>query len=711
MRRKFQHDALLILIICSWIPVAIAAALILVQMRSYRQIDEARVEGRLNQAKASLNSHLLGVEAAAEILLASRELNEFFFVTESIRPMTRNRLYARTSLLKKKASDISAFTVVNRASEALFSAPVSDIKKLPRVSPDHYGFSLIDQNTLRYYRPIEYDDQEFPGPAAKLRGFLILDIDLRSWRSSLGDTVKINKISKQPSIFGIDLEIVDNDAVSPGQYLPYLLVLLIVLAFTTMVGLHLTRSRIVKPITNLTDYVRQQMDTTPGSTQHHELAVLKESFETYIRYEKELQAKLLQQSTLAAIGRTTQMLAHDVRKPFSMLTTFLHLTRNAKDQADFNSLRRRLVPEIDKAVISVQGLIRDIMEVGSNRKPDKEIVHLSSLIQTTLYEAFRIKPRRDIKFRYALNHRQALYVDPIKASRVFSNITSNALEAMRSGGEIWFQTREMDNRSPRMMEITIGNSHSFVPKKKRDQIFDLFFTEGKQGGVGLGLAIVKKLVIDHDGEIKCESSEKRGTEFIFTLPMTDAISEDVTESLPSASDEIVSALEAMGHQSVELSKSNDNETRLAGRIIDIVRQLGRPVKVLIADDESLYQRVLESYIEELPLKPHVQLAFTQSAEKALEILGNECFDVVIMDVNFGKGKLNGFEAVKRLREQGNRATICTHSNHGVLEYQSRAIESGSNVFMLKPMSKAHLLDLIHSTVTEHASSRSSPELM
>lgn len=697
MRRRFRHDALLILLICSWVPVAIAAALILVQVSQ----SHAR---RLDQAKIALNGELLGIEAAAEILLASRELNDFMTVDESVRLMTGNLLYGRAASLKKKAPAISSFEIVDNASGTIFSFPAPRRKTYSLDGANSYGFSLIDQNTLRYYRPLEYDDQEFPKPAATLKGFLVLEIDLSSWRNSLGGAANINKISSQPSLAGIDLEFTDDGAGSPWQYVPHLLVLVVVLVLATMVGLYLMRAWIVTPVTQLTRYVGQQMGRAPGDTQHHELTVLKESFETYVRYEGELKAKLLQQSTLAAIGRTTQMLAHDVRKPFAMLKSLLHLIRGAKNRTDVDTMTGRFIPEIDKAMLSVEGLIRDIMEVGSNKKPNQEVVHLSSLIQSSLYDTFRTHPRRDIKLRYAFNHRHALYVDPPKTSRVFANISSNAIEAIDGAGELWFETRELGNRSPPMVEIVIGNSHSFIPEDRREQIFEAFFTQGKRGGTGLGLAIVKKLIVDHGGEISCRSSLDRGTEFVFTLPVADVLSDNVAHELPASSDQIIGEIQNVEPNREEASSIQADEAKLVERIVEMAKQTEQRIAVLVADDEPLYRRMLESHAGEPALKPHVQLMFADSAEQALELAADSRFDVIIMDVNFGKDRLDGFDAVQRLRADGSQAYICVHSNHGILAYQSRAIESGANLFMLKPMTRTHLLTLIYSTIQERAPS-------
>lgn len=693
MRRRLWHDALLVLLFCSWIPVVIAAALILIQISQTHA-------SRLDQAKITLNSQLLGVEAAADILLASRELNNFVLVDESVRLIAGNLLYGRISLLKEKAPFISSFAILDKTSTTTFSMPTAGDKKYSYDSTQHDGFSLIDQNTLRYYRSIKYDDQEFPGPAARLKGFIVLEIDLIPWRNSSGGTITIHKISSRPSIAGIDLEIADDSAGNTWQYASHLLVLVVVLLLATVVGLYFMRSRIVKPITGLTHYVRQQMGRAPDCTPQHEFAVLKESFETYVRYESELKAKLLQQSTLAAIGRTTQMLAHDVRKPFSMLKGLLHLTRVAKDPADTGALVGKFIPEIDKAMVSVEGLIRDIMEVGSNKKPNQEAVHLSSLIQTTLYDVFRSHAGGDIKFRYAFNHRHALYVDPLKASRVFTNITSNAIEAAGDKGEMWFESREQDNQSPSMIEIVIGNSGSFIPEDRRERVFDAFFTEGKRGGTGLGLAIVKKLVADHGGEISCRSSKAIGTEFVFTLPAADLLSEGLAQGLPASSSEIIKALQDTRSAHAEPSSELANEARLVDRIVDTARQTGERVVILVADDEPLYRRMLESHLEDSRLKPHIHLVFADTAERALDVSADGRFDVVIMDVNFGNEALDGIEAVRRLRAAGSRANICIHSNHGPWEYQRKAMDAGANLFMLKPMTRFNVLMLVYPTISE-----------
>jgi len=199
-----------------------------------------------------------------------------------------------------------------------------------------------------------------------------------------------------------------------------------------------------------------------------------------------------------AVARMTQMLAHDVRKPFSILRMGLGMLGSAKDPAAVKAVLSRLVPEIDKAVSSVDGLIADVMEVGSSSTAlIQELASPESLIEATLGETFRIYPKASIEIGYDLRHTHMANVHVQKVGRVFSNIVGNAVHAMGQKGRIWFKTRERDG----LIEFCLGNAGSVIPAESLPKLFDAFFTSGKKGGTGLGLAIAEKVVKAHGGRI------------------------------------------------------------------------------------------------------------------------------------------------------------------------------------------------------------------
>jgi len=252
----------------------------------------------------------------------------------------------------------------------------------------------------------------------------------------------------------------------------------------------------------------------------------------------------------AAIARMIGMLAHDVRRPFSILRIGLNMLRSAKDPEGVKKVMTRLVPEIEKAVGSVDGLIADVLEVGSTSTTlIKESVRVESLIEAAIADLVVEYPNAKFDFLYALRHQASVSAHVTKVGRVFANILSNAAQAMSCGGQIWFKARDLSHG---FVEICVGNSGSLIPTNNLPLLFDAFFTSGKKIGTGLGLAIAKKIITAHGGTIWCESAETADypqgkVEFFFTLPMSADAAVPFAGRLPG------STLEYAGDSSVSRS--------------------------------------------------------------------------------------------------------------------------------------------------------------
>ena len=216
----------------------------------------------------------------------------------------------------------------------------------------------------------------------------------------------------------------------------------------------------------------------------------------------------------AAIAQTVQMLAHDVRKPFSMIKMVLDQLISNKNSA--SEIAEQFLPEVGKALISADAMIKDVMEAGSEVEPVKEEVDVRRLLIDSINDFRRFDNQPAVEISYSLSHTQKVLVDPARIMRVFTNLITNASEAMNGSGRLWFSTRD----KPGFVEIEVGNSNSYIPEGDRRKLFDAFFTKGKKGGTGLGLAIVKKIVCSHRGSIICTSDQVDGTAFIFTLPVS-----------------------------------------------------------------------------------------------------------------------------------------------------------------------------------------------
>ena len=400
----------------------------------------------------------------------------------------------------------------------------------------------------------------------------------------------------------------------------------------------------------------------------------------------------------AAVARMTQMLAHDVRKPFSILRMGLGMLGNAKDPAAVKSVLSRLVPEIDKAVSSVDGLIADVMEIGSDSaRLIQETTNPESLIETTLDEIFRIYPKANIAFSFDLKHDRPVDVDVQKVGRVFSNIVGNAVQATKQTGDLWFKTREVGDQ----IEFCIGNAGSVIPTESLPKLFDAFFTRDKKGGTGLGLAIAQKVVTAHGGRIWCESSKSDAypdgkVEFYFTLPASKSHVNGAVADLPLHSSEIAQSLATVVEEAPHMAGSVEKaELTLESDIVQVHHKLGRPLRVLIVDDEVVYRSAVVTYLSRTQdLKKAISLVQAEGVDDALEEINRQKFDLVITDVDMGRASLDGFELVQAMRSKGAAAHICVHSNRIIAADHKTAIGAGADAFLPKPMTRAQLLNLV-----------------
>lgn len=406
------------------------------------------------------------------------------------------------------------------------------------------------------------------------------------------------------------------------------------------------------------------------------------------------------------IAQTTQMLAHDVRRPFSVLRMGLGMLRTAKDKESLNSVLLRLLPEVDKAMRSVEGLIADVMEVGSNSNDlIQEGVSPESLIESAVSDVFRIYPKAKVALSYDMTHIHKVNVNAQKVGRVFANIVGNAVQAMHCGGELWFRTEEHAD----VVKFCVGNSGSFIPAQQLPRLFDAFFTSGKKGGTGLGLAIAQKVVSAHGGRIWCESEQNEvhpigKVEFFFTLPVAEGQLNQSVAYLPKHSSEVAESLQASTGPESGVTIDKDERT-LEAELVKRGMNLAQPLQVLVVDDEAVYRDAIVAYLSRTDeLKNSIQVRTAAGIGGDDEFMQAQVFDLIITDVDMGPNSANGFELVRDLRKKGIESLICIHSNRIVAADHKKAYEAGADVFLPKPMARAQLLRLLLQAVANAGSS-------
>ncbi|MBU3953950.1 MAG: PAS domain S-box protein [Proteobacteria bacterium] len=234
--------------------------------------------------------------------------------------------------------------------------------------------------------------------------------------------------------------------------------------------------------------------------------------------ERELSAArqhLLQSEKLAAMGRLTSQIAHELNNPLFGIMNTLELM---KTEISPTNKRRKL---LDMSLSEIMRLADMLKKMLSFSKPDQE--KRAALDITTVLDELLLlyeKRFRETSIKLVLNLMKNpgnIFASKDQLRQVFINLFSNAMYAMPDGGTLKISTAA----TPDMLKVTIEDTGTGIKPEHIGKIFDSFFstkTENVQG-VGLGLSVCYGFIKDHGGDISVTSREGEWTRFVISLPL------------------------------------------------------------------------------------------------------------------------------------------------------------------------------------------------
>jgi PAS domain S-box-containing protein len=312
----------------------------------------------------------------------------------------------------------------------------------------------------------------------------------------------------------------------------------------------------------------------------------------------ELGRELQHARRLAAIGHLAAGVAHEINNPLAVLQFGLVELR---DQA--SGAMREQLDELLTHGERISRIVANLHTFAEPRPPDRQRVELDDLVRG----ARRIAGRAMIGVRVFTSFEPedlAVLVDRRQLEQVVVNLLTNAARVMVGGGRLEIGAERVGER----VIVHVLDSGPGIPGELLDHVFTPFVTAGTQGGMGLGLSISWGLVQENGGSIRAYNPPEGGACFEIDLPAA----ADVVEVRPSL-------------------RSAPNRT---------VRSTVGNLEILCVDDESALRRSLIRLLGTLGHRSHG----VESAERALEALAENSYDLVISDV-----RLPGIDG-ERLRE-------------------------------------------------------------
>jgi two-component system, NtrC family, sensor kinase len=224
------------------------------------------------------------------------------------------------------------------------------------------------------------------------------------------------------------------------------------------------------------------------------------------------QNRLIQAEKMAAVGRLTASLAHEINNPLQAVQNSLHLARHQ----GLNAEKRQSF--LDMAQNEVNRLIQIVRRMLDFYRPSSTTQTLN--LNRPVEDALAIARKRLEQSHVEVEAQLATDLPPVQGTsnqltQVFLNIVINAIEAMPDGGRLWVATTH--HKKQREIIAAFRDNGPGIEPEIRTHLFEPFHTS-KDTGTGLGLAISYSIIERHNGTIAVENVPDGGTAFIIRLP-------------------------------------------------------------------------------------------------------------------------------------------------------------------------------------------------
>ena len=232
--------------------------------------------------------------------------------------------------------------------------------------------------------------------------------------------------------------------------------------------------------------------------------------------EKRRDQYLQRVNRLVSLGELAAGVAHEIRNPLTGIGVVLDiLGRKKRSKAELE-----LISDAKGEIVRLEKLISDLLTFARPRDLNFDLVDLRAVIMSIFClvkeqcDQKRIKPTVKVS-----DDLERLFLDRERVKQGLLNIVINAINAMPDGGELTIEAVNCKNEADGgvAVKIVISDTGIGISDENKNRIFDPFFTTSNEG-TGLGLSITHSIVKEHDGSIRVESEEGRGTEFTIILP-------------------------------------------------------------------------------------------------------------------------------------------------------------------------------------------------
>lgn len=225
---------------------------------------------------------------------------------------------------------------------------------------------------------------------------------------------------------------------------------------------------------------------------------------------------------LSALGELSAGLAHEIRNPLGSIEGAVQILRRQElpleTRDEFGDLAQ-------KEVNRLKGLLTNFLDFARPQTPKLVSTEPLQLLESVNKLAAETAKMSGTRVRIeAGGSVPPVLVDPEQMKQVLLNLVINAVQAMRTGGEVVLRAA----RTPESVVLEVQDQGVGIPSQDLERVFNPFVTT-RPDGTGLGLSIAYQIVSHHGGHIAARRNPERGMTFTVTLPLR--CEEDPSESV------------------------------------------------------------------------------------------------------------------------------------------------------------------------------------